>query len=118
MVQHWGQRFTGVLRPQTDLGMTRPRTSYQVDLQTQGLTAENEGLAISQLLSLEDQYPDLRILHVETNPDQQTITMQFMDAGPGQWSLTGFLSSLPTLFMVFAIGVVGYMLWTFIKPRL
>jgi hypothetical protein len=116
MVQHWGQRFTGVLRPQTDLGMTRPRSSYQVDLQTQGLTSENEGIAISQLFTLEQEYPDLRILYVETNPEDQNVAIQFADVGPGQFSLAAFLTSLPSLLMFGAIIIIGYVLWSFIQP--
>jgi hypothetical protein len=117
MVQQFGRRFTGVLKPQLDLGLTNAGSSYQVDLQTQNLTVENEGAAINQLLSMEQDIADLRILYVETNPDQQNITIQFMDTGPGQFSLSGFLTSLPSYMLFGAILIVGYVLWTFMQPQ-
>jgi len=83
---------------------------YQIDLETNGVP--NPQAAIDQLLLLEDQEPDLKILHINADPKSTVITIQFMDKGPGQFSFTGLLASMPILLGLVFIVVIAYVLWT------
>lgn len=112
----YGTRASGKLQPAPQvLGMSVPSAIYEAQMETQGIPDEN--VAIAQVLQLEAQVPDLRVLYVETNPLTGIITVQFTDAGPGQFGLETTLAWLPQLLLVGGI-IVGVIVMFFVVPAL
>lgn len=83
---------------------TKPGEVYELTIYTEGIPDENT--AITQVLALESQVADLKVLYVETNPDN-TITLQFMDAGPGAIALGALFTALPGFLFVAGLIIVG-----------
>jgi len=111
----YGSRVNGVLKPvPEELGYTQPGEVFELQMETGGIP--DETAAITQLLQLEQNTPDMQILYIETNQQTGTITMQFMDKGPGAIILSGLLTSIPTLLIVGSVIIVGYFLWIVMQP--
>lgn len=107
----YGTKVNGRLEPRfiETADLTDAGKVYQVDIETSGIV--DEASAIEQLLTLEQQFPDLQIVYIETNRNTNMIQLQFVDAGPGQFSFTGLLGAMPMLLGVVFIGVVAFVLW-------
>lgn len=113
----YGNKINGTLKAATatlSLGqdvMTKPGDILQIELRTQeGFDPDLEQDAITQVLVLEKQFPDLQVLYVETC-NCGKITLQVMDKGPGQISGFALLNALPMILVLIGIVVVGYLLW-------
>lgn len=114
---YYGSRVNGLLKPvpeELGLGYTQPGEIFELQMETGGIP--DETAAITQLLQLEQSTPDMQILYIETNQQTGTITMQFMDKGPGAIILSGLLTSIPTFLIIGAIVIVGYFLWSVTQP--
>lgn len=107
----YGNRVNGVLKsvPET-LGYTKPSEVYELHIQTEQFPEEDESTAIDMLMTLEQKFPDLQILHAESDSNG-LIKLQFMDKGPGQISFGGLFSAIPAIFIIVGIILVGYLLW-------
>jgi hypothetical protein len=113
----YGTKINGRLQPKyitalgeagTDSNMTKPGEIYQFDIDVDQIP--DETTAIQQTLTLEDKYPDLKVLYVETNPQTNKVTLQVADTG-GDWDLGGILQDLPYFFIIAGIVIVGIILW-------
>ena len=105
----YGKKVQGRLVnvPET-LGYTKPGEVYELQIDTEPFN--DETAAIQQLLTLEEQVPDLKVLFIDTCPGGKVV-MQIQDVGPGALSIGGLFSLIPSLFIVIGIIVVGVMLW-------
>ena len=106
----FGSRINGRLvnLPAT-LGLTKPGDIYEVYIDTQGIP--DETTAIQQLLTLEQQVPDLKVLYVQTDATTNRIVLQFIDAGPGQFGLETVLMWLPQVLIIAGIVTVAMFLF-------
>jgi len=109
----YGSRVNGRLVPKfvDSLSTTKPSEIFEVAIEVDGLTVANENEAITQLLTLEQQFPDMKILYVDTCTEAQKIIMQFTDVGPCFISFSGVFGAIPALFMILGIAIIGYLLW-------
>lgn len=109
---HYGTKVNGRLEPHfiETADLTNAKEVYQIDIETSGIV--DEAGAIDQLLTLEEQFPDLRVVYIETDRNTNTIHLQFADAGPGQFSFTGLLAAMPAILAVVFIAVLAFTLWT------
>lgn len=107
----FGTKVTGRLKPiyVETLDLSTPGELYQVDIETEGIVDE-EG-AVAQLLTLEQQFPDLKIVYINTDTRSNVITIQFMDKGPGQFSFTGLIGAIPAILGIIFIAVIAFVLW-------
>jgi len=108
----YGAQVTGKKQPLNTIGeasLTSPGEVYEFELDVEGIPDETQ--AITQLLQLESEVADLRVLYVETDPLTRKIRLQFTDAGPGQFSLAAALSLIPTILVVAGIILVGIIAW-------
>ena len=105
----YGKKVQGRLVnvPET-LGYTKPGEVYELQIDTEPFNDETS--AIQQLLTLEEQVPDLKVLFIDTCPDGKVV-MQIQDVGPGSISIGGLFSLIPSVFVLIGIIVVGVMLW-------
>jgi hypothetical protein len=87
---------------------TKPGEVYEFTIDTEGIPDENA--AIAQVLELENQVADMKVLYVETHPDN-TITLQFMDTGPGSIALGGLFTLMPAIFILAGIVIAGYLVY-------
>lgn len=104
----YGARVSGILKPLfvDSLSMSKPNEIYELHIETDGVS--DEAMAIQQALMLEEQFPDLKVLYVETTPNR--ITMQITDIGPSPWSFSGVFSAIPAIFVIVGIIIVGVIL--------
>ena len=72
-------------------------------IETEGIPDENA--AVAALLTVEEKVPDCKVLFVDTDQQTGRITVQFMDAGPGQFGLETFLMWMPQILMLAGIIV-------------
>ena len=107
----YGAKVKGRLEPITGtLGISQLGAIYEVRIDTQGILDEN--MAITRLLQLEANVPDLQILYIETNTQDSSIILQFTDAGPGQFGLETVLAWLPQLLLLAGIIAIAFtMFW-------
>jgi hypothetical protein len=107
----YGTKVNGRLEPRfiETADLSSPSEIYQIDIETGGIS--DEAGAIQQLLTLEEQFPDLKILCIETDRNTNNIRMQFADTGPGQFSFTGLLAAIPILLGIVFVGVIAYVFW-------
>jgi len=90
---------------------SKPGDIYQIELHTdRPFTPEDEANIITQSLTLEQQFPDLKVLYVETC-NEGKITIQVQDVGPGAFSVGGLISWMPQIFILIGIALVAYTLW-------
>lgn len=106
-------RVDGRLAPKfiDHLSVTKPGEIFEVELETEGLTPENGEQAVAQLLQLESEFEDLRVVYIDTCSLKQKVIIQFVDAGPGFISLAGVLSAIPTLLIVVGVFVLAFILY-------
>lgn len=108
----YGSRVSGRLVPIADLSaLSKPGEVFEIHIETDGIP--DEQIAIQQLLTLEQQFEDLRVLYIET--DVANIKMQITDVGPGAIDIWSVLYGLPAILIVGAIVVIaliGYQLFT------
>jgi hypothetical protein len=96
----YGTRIAGALKPRfvesagIDADLSVPGEVYQFDIETEGFSIEQEEQIIVQLLTLEEQTPDLKILHINADANSNVITMQFTDTGPNPFSFIGLLGAM------------------------
>lgn len=91
--------------------LSEPQGIYEILIQTEDIP--DEQMAIQQLLTLEKQFEDLRVLYVETVGND--IRMQIIDMGPGAWSLWGIASLIPVILVSVLIIVVGLGIWQIVS---
>lgn len=108
----YGKFVAGKLEPRfvESAGLSAPGGIYQADIETDGIP--DEAAAIAQLLMLEEQVPDLKLLYINTNVSTGVITMQFTDLGPDSFSFIGLMGAMPVLLGLILVAVVAYTLWT------
>lgn len=107
----YGNRISGILKPIPEtLGYSKQNEVYELHIQTEPFPEEDESIAIDMLMALEQKFPDLKVLHVESEA-QGLIKVQFMDKGPGQISFGGLFSALPAIFIIVGIVIVAIILW-------
>lgn len=78
---------------------------------------DDDKAPISQLMLLEQQYPDLKVEYVETFPVQKTVVLQVRDMGPGGFVVGGIVSLIPTVFILIGLVVVGIIAWDVIQSQ-
>lgn len=109
----YGSKINGRLIPiiatLDTLPITKPGEIFELEIQTEGIT--DETVVIQQLLTLEDTTTDLKILYIDTNRQNNIITMQIQDAGPAGFSLSGFLTTMPSILILMGVVVAAYLLW-------
>jgi hypothetical protein len=107
----YGSRVKGqykTLYPAT-LGDTKPGEVFDFEIEVEDFSDENA--AITQILTLEQTTPDLKVLYAETNPQTRKINVQMMDTGPGSWSIAAILTNIPSLLIVAGIIVAGILVY-------
>jgi hypothetical protein len=106
----YGLKANGRLEPiYGTLGLSQAGQTYEARIDTQGIPDEN--MAITQILQLENEVPDLKVTYVETNPDG-SIIVQFRDMGPGQFAFEAVLAFLPQVLFLGGIIALGItLLW-------
>lgn len=109
----YGNKVSGRRVPQR-LAETKPGDVFEFQIQTAPF--ENEDCIITKLLTLEQSFPDLKVLYVETDPEGM-VTLQITDAGPGQISIGGVISLIPHLFILIGIVVIGIILWQVMQTQ-
>lgn len=104
----YGSRVSGRLVPIADLSaLSKPGEVFEIHIETDGIP--DEQMVIQQLLTLEQQFEDLRVLYIET--DGTNIKMEVTDIGPSGWTFAGIVTAIPTVLILIGVTIGAIFLW-------